>query len=282
MDKERAFKEVQNNIKTGRFDIVGPQISEIVSNYSKDPFTLLTCASLLKVTEDDNRMSDVIKLIMNCLPETEGSRFEIAVGLRGLGFQVYAESILCDLEKTDEILKELSKAYFDMNKYEKALEYQNYIEISTIDDEIFTIRILCAMKDYDKAAEKAKSILKEFPLDYEAQKCYCSVLLSSGQQKEAEKFVKGKLKENKTSADTNALVSYFLWITGRSTAAGGYAAKAIKIDDDHLGALEILAYCLIDKNKIPEAKIVAGAINEKASGHPAVIRILDMCKQHRS
>jgi hypothetical protein len=50
----------------------------------------------------------------------------------------------------------------------------------------------------------------------------------------------------------------------------------------HKGALETLAYCLIEKGRIVEAKMCAGAINEKRPGDPAVIKILDACRIAKS
>jgi Flp pilus assembly protein TadD len=140
------------------------------------------------------------------------------------------------------------------------------------------IRSLSSINEHVRAADLAKALLAEAPDLLGVQKCYCSVLSSAGRSKEAEKFVKDNLKKNKSSPDADALAAYLLWIEGKTTSAGAYAAKAVKGDPNNTTAMEILAYCLVEKGKTSEAKIVAGAINEKEPGNPAVVRILDMCR----
>jgi hypothetical protein len=83
------------------------------------------------------------------------------------------------------------------------------------------------------------------------------------------------------SPNADALASFYFWIEGRSTSAGAFASKAVKADPGNILAMEILAYCLIEKGKTQEAKIVAGAINEKDPGNQAVVRILDMSKSSK-
>ena len=279
MDKDRAFREVQENIGKKRYDIVGPQVMLIASEYSDDPITLLTCASLLKVVEDDDRVMDIVGMISACSDDVSKPRLEIAKGLKGLGFPAESDAILRKLSVTDVVLRERMNALHMMCRYPEAVEVHDDMEVPTITDDVEYVDILLSMKENTKAIETATSILGEEPDDYDVLRCYCSALLRSGQQKEAERFVKDYLKKDKNSATGNALAAFFMWMTGKTSAAGGFATKAVKTDSKHIGGMEILAICLIEKKKIPEAKIVAGAINETNPGHPAVIRILNMCKQ---
>ena len=69
-----------------------------------------------------------------------------------------------------------------------------------------------------------------------------------------------------------------MWINGKIPAAANYANRALHVDPLHVGALEVMAMCFVEKGKYTQAKLFAGAINEKEPGSPAVIRILDACR----
>ena len=79
-------------------------------------------------------------------------------------------------------------------------------------------------------------------------------------------------------ADGYALMAYYQWLNGNSTASGAFSSKALKLENKHLGALETIGLSFADKGSIWEAKIAAGAINEIEPGSPAVFRILALCK----
>lgn len=279
MEKELALKEVQANIAAGRTELVGPQIMDIVETYSNEPFTLLTCASLLRVTGDDKLTEQTVRKIFDCLPESENTRFEIAQALYNLGYAPHAIRILEDLEETDEVLRCLAKSYYNVREFVSALGALNRLPIPTIEDDVFRVEVLISVGNMDKALEVTEGLMSEGSELFEVQRSYCSALVAAGRIKDAEKFVKGKLKEDKGSADNNALVAYMMWILGKTNAAGAHAAKALGADPKHICAMEILGLSLADKKKIDQARIVAGAINEISPGNPAVMRILDLCKQ---
>jgi hypothetical protein len=98
-----------------------------------------------------------------------------------------------------------------------------------------------------------------------------------GRNKDAIKTARKYLKEDK-DADSLALAAYVMRINGRMMAAANFAHRAIAKDHTHKGALETMAFCLIEKSKFIEAKVFAGAINERSPGDPAAIRILDACR----
>ena len=276
MEKEKVLKEIQSNIRAGKTDLASIQIQEMANNFSDDPFTLLTCASLLKVIGDEKGAKKIVDSIVGKIRNE--NRLEVSKGLRGMGYPAEAEKILYDAVGGDDVLREIMLVSFDLRKYAECAASYGKLSTPTIDDTAVMIDSVSASGDHNRAVKLAKELLAEAPDDLNVQKCYCSAMISAGMSKEAGKFVKDNLKKNKNSSDANALASYFLWIEGKSKSAGAYASKAIKADPENTMAMEILAYCLIEKKKLQEAKIVAGAINEKRPGDPAVVRILDACR----
>ena len=276
MDKEKALIEIQSNIRNGKIDLASQQILMLANAYSTDPFTLLTCASLLRVIEQDKIAKNVVETILENVKT--GESLAVAQGLRRIGFPKEAEKILSEVSESDEAFRERMLVSFDLGKFAESIETYHKLSEPTLSDTAVMIDALSASKENGKAIDLAKKLLDESPNELRVQKCYCSALISAGRSKDAIKFVKDNLKNNKDSSDADALASYVLWVEGKSTSAGAYATKAIKADQGNVLAIEILAYSLIEKKKYPEAKIAAGAINEKDPGNPAVIRILDMCK----
>ncbi|MCL1811739.1 MAG: hypothetical protein FWG41_05950 [Methanomassiliicoccaceae archaeon] len=276
MDKEKALKEIQSNIKGGNTRPASEQITLLAENFADDPFTLLTCASLLKVIEDEKGAAEIAATIPNKVEDKD--RLEVAKGLRGIGFPSEAEEVLSGAAENDGVARERMRALFDMRRFAEAIVSYELLNEPTLQDEVIMISSVSADKEHDRAVEMAKGLLAEAPDDTEVQRCYCAVLSAADRRKEAEKFVKDNLKKNRSSPNANALTAYYLWIEGKTSGAGAYASKAIKADQDNTMAMEILAYCLVEKGKLQEAKIVAGAINEKDPGNRAVVRILDMCR----
>jgi len=276
MDKEKALKEIQSNIGKGNAAMASGQIFELADNFPDDPFTLLTCASLLKVIEDVNGASNIAGRIPKSIKDE--NRLEAAKGLRRIGFPAEAEKILSGAEESEEVCREKMRVYFDMRMYAESSRSYEQLTAPTLDDTVVMIESVSANKEHDRAVKLAEALLAESPGDLNVQRCYCAVLSAAGRSKEAGKFVKDNLKKNRSASDADALASYFLWIEGKTASAGAYASKAVKGDPENTLAMEILAYCLAEKGKIKEAKIVAGAINEKEPGNPAVVRILDMCR----
>ena len=276
MDKERVLSEIRFNIRNDKIVLASQQILELANAYSDDPFTLLTCVSLLKVIEQDKGAKNVVDTIVKIATESNG--LEVAKGLRRIGFPKDAETILSKTADSDHTFRERMLISFDLGRYSDCVAFYEKLSDPALSDTVVMIDALSASKEHSKAVDLAKKLLAEAPNDLLVQKCYCSALISAGKTKDAVKFIKDNLKTNKDSSDADALASFVLWVEGKSTSAGAYATKAIKSDPGNVLAMEILAYSLIEKKKYPEAKIAAGAINEKDPGNPAVIRILDMCK----
>ncbi|AIZ56571.1 hypothetical protein Mpt1_c06860 [Candidatus Methanoplasma termitum] len=276
MEKEKVLKEIQSSIRAGKTDLASIQIREMANNFSDDPFTLLTCASLLKVIGDEKGAKKIVDGIVGNIKDE--NRLEVSKGLRGIGYPAEAEKLLADVLGGDDMFREIMLVSFDLGKYSECTASYGKLSTPTIDDTAMMIDSVSASGDHNRAVKLAKELLAEAPDDLNVQKCYCSAMISAGMSKEAGKFVKDNLKKNKSSSDADALASYFLWIEGKSKSAGAYASKAIKADPENTMAMEILAYCLVEKKKLQEAKIVAGAINEKRPGDPAVVRILDACR----
>lgn len=268
------MKEIQARIAAGKRDEAVTMISEVVSNFPDDPLTLLTCASLLRALGENAKTKSVVSVIA----ENSSSNFlGIAKGLRGIGYPSEALYVLKKEDETDERYRLEAGLLRDLKMFEESLDVSANISLRYIDDDVGDIEAVISLKRSEAAVIEAEELLATAPGVFEVEKCYCSALVSAGRQKEAEKFVKSELKDDKNSADTNALMAYLLWVLGRTSGAGAYASKAVQLDPGHIGAMEILAYCMIDKGKIKEAKIIAGAINEKSPGHSAVLRILDLC-----
>lgn len=276
MDKEQVLKSIQVNIRDGKDQLASTQIMELANYFSDDVFTLLTCSSLLKTIGDDKGSSDIVERILKAVGTN--NRVEVSKGFRSIGYPKAAREVLSNTEENDEVIRGMMGASFDLRDHSEVQRLYEKLEIPTITDSIMMVESLSASKEHSKAEAIATGLLKEASDDVNVQKCYCSVLVAGGRNKDAEKFVKDNLKKNKASPDANALAAYYLWIEGKTTSAGAYATKAVKADPKHIMAMEILAYCLVDKGKVNEAKIVAGAINESDPGNPAVVRILDMCK----
>lgn len=277
MDHDKAFAEIRSNIANGNRQAVLYQMSRLVDGATDEPFVLLKCVSLLKTIGEDSEASAVVE---KCIRASKGpsDSFEIARGLRSLGMSDDAVSILSDLPYSDKVARELAYSLFDSKDYKASLDSLSKIAETTVEDDVFRAEVMRSSGDILGALELSESLIRESPDDFEVCKCYCTSLVRVSRQKDADRFVKERLKTKK-DVDSLVLNAYLLWLSGKVSAAGGYAAKAVKADQSHVGAMEVMAYCLVEKGKIPEARIVAGAINEKVPGHPAVMRILSMCGQ---
>ncbi|MCL2148832.1 MAG: tetratricopeptide repeat protein [Methanomassiliicoccaceae archaeon] len=276
MDKGKALKEIQSNIAAGETALASVQIRELAGRFPDDPFTLLTCSSLLKVIEDEGGAREIASSIPGKVGERDG--LEAAKGLRGIGFPAEAEAILSRLGDSDGVVRERMRALYDMRRHEESAAMYGRLADPTLDDTAVMVGAVSANNEHGRAAELAEALLAEAPCDLAVQKRYCAVMTAAGRQKDAERLVKDALKRDRSSPDANALAAYFFWVMGRVTAAAAHASKAIKGDPHNTTAMEVFAYCLAEKGRAAEAKVVAGAINEEDPGNPAVVRILDMCR----
>lgn len=275
MDNNAAFREIRASIASGNTAGVGAKALAVANENRDDPLAMLTCASLLMASGLKEK-DEVIRMISERPPSDSITRFETARGLRSLMEFHAALALLKDIPENDGVHRERMENLHALSKYADALsEYEKITEPAMADD-IRHADILCSLGKFKEAESSALALMNESP-GYETGRCYCSVLLRSGRQKDAEKYAKERLKAGKESADSNALAAYVLYMCGKSSAAGGFASKAVRADNKHIGAMEILALCLAEKGKKKEAKIIAGAINEIEPGHPAALRILGIC-----
>lgn len=277
MDNSKVLGEIRAGIAKGDTAGAGPGIMALASGNPEDPMTLLTCASLLTAIGLGEERRKVVSMITGKPSEDMILRFETARGLRGLSEFEAALILLDGMPSDDGVRRERAENLLGLSRYADAEAECLGIAEPTVNDDIRMAGILCSLGRAADAEKKASAVLAEAPSDYDAQRCYCSVLMRTGKQKDAEKFAKENLKKDKSSADANALAAYVLYASDKIAAAGGFASKAVRTNPKHIGAMEILAMCFADKKKYSEAKIIAGAINEVAPGHPAVVRILEIC-----
>jgi tetratricopeptide (TPR) repeat protein len=276
MDIDKAFENIQLLIKDERYGETGAIIDAIVSS-TDDVHTLIKCASLLKVTEDEDGCQDILDDIVEMdIPSDE--RMTVAMSLRGLGRPEEAYGMMEDEKENDVVLYEKARTLLTLKRGDEALRNIERTGIMNIDRSILLCEIYCSLKRYDDAHELALKLVDEDSNSYRSLVNLCSVLMLTGKEKEAIRTAKQYMKDGK-DADSLALGAYVMRISGRIPAAANYAHKALTKDHTHKGALETMAYCLIEKSRFIEAKVVAGAINERSPGDPAAIRILDACRR---
>ena len=276
MDIEKEFGIVQTHIRNGEHEMVRHRIDAIAAG-TGDLSTLLKCASLLKAVDDEEGCQDILDKIAGTDIADGNERLTAAMSLRGLGRPDDAYRMIKDDGPSDKVFKERARCLLTMNRADEALSEIKAVTDLSEEDTILMCTILCSAGKFDEAHDAALRLANE-NASYDASVNLCTVLMLSGKNKEAVSTARKYLKEEKNDADSLALAAYVMRINGKTTAAAAYAHKALSIDHMHKGALETMALCLIEKKKFAEAKMCAGAINERSPGDPAVIRILDMCR----
>ena len=274
MDTEKAFEVIQTHIKNEEYDKVRPIIDSIVSS-SDDIHTLLKCASLLKVTEDEDGCQEILDIVIDISPGAE-DKLTVAMSLRNLGRPDEAYELIKNEEGSDTISYEKARTLTLMDEYEEALSVIRNITSPNTDHRILLSEILCSLGEFREAYDISSQLVKDEP-SYASLVNLCSAMIFMGKRKDAVRMVKQHMKEKK-DADSLALSAYVMRVDGRIPAAAAYAHRSLSADHTHKGALETMAYCLIEKSRFIEAKIIAGAINERCPGDPAAIRILDACR----
>ena len=277
MDTEQAFAEITKDIAEGRVEDVGKKVLDLIEN-DKTPYTLIKCMSLVKVIDDPETMKAVTTTLMNNLPEDDKVKIEVCGALRGLDHPMLAYSILKTMGDDDVILRLSAVCLVDLEEYESALEKIRSIREMQVNDRIVLTSILSSLGEHTDAVAIAEGLLSEYPKVYDVRASYLGSLLVSGRSKDAVKYVRACLKEK--TADANALAAYVMRITGNVKAAGGYATRAIQMDNKHIGAMETLGICLAEKGEYDKARIVAGAINEVSPGNKAALNIISFCEGH--
>ena len=275
MDAEKAFESIRTDIKDGKYDDAKLKVKEIADGVD-NVNTLLKCASLLKVVEDEEGCRDILRRIA-ASPIRKEERMNIALSLRNLGRPDDAYEFMKGEEETDDLLREKARTLLLMGEGEEALSNIERLSSRTSKDDILLSEILCSTGEFKKAYEISSRSVKD-NRSYDSLVNLCTTLALMGKSKEAVKTAKQNLKGEK-DADSLALAAYVMRIDGRTAPAVAYAYRALNADHTHKGALETMALCFIEKSRFTEAKLLAGGINEKYPGDPAVIRILDACRE---
>jgi len=278
MDIEKAFGNANLHIKNGKFELALMEVNSIVSGSPDDPVILIKSASLLKSIDLEERCQEILDMVVDCVTEDYEKKLAVAVALRGLGRYEDSLTILDMLDDNDNIFRQKAKTALALKDADTALEYISEMRELNTDDRILLTEIQCARRDLKTAYEVAEKLSKEVK-GYDTLVNLCSVLIRMDRNKDAIKLGRSHLKEDKKNADSLALAAYIMRINGKTPAAANFAHAALKIDHTHIGALETMALCLIEKKKLLEAKMMAGVINENDPGNPAVIRILDACRE---
>ena len=274
MDTEAAFNGIRDSIAAGQTADIGVKVMAI-ADQTDDPFELIKCMSLLRVVEDNETMATLVKKVMASVPDDVKVKAEIAGALRGLDYPMHAYEILKTMEQEDSVLRMSVLCLIDMEEYESAYAKVQEIEKPVLIDGILKAEVESALGEHTKAIATAEELLKKAPTDYDVRVCYVSTLILAGHDKEAMKYGRGALKEK--NADGNALAAYVMRVLGNVKAAGGFAARAVKMNPKHIGAMETLGICLAQKGEYDKARIVAGAINEVSPGNKAALNVLSYC-----
>ena len=276
MDTQAAFEEIRKEIGEGN-PLVGEKVLSL-ARADEDPMTRIKCLSLLKVVNDPEASKEILRLLMDDLPDDRKDLIQISGALRGLEFPSSALSILKRMDQDDSIVRMSALCLLDLEEYEEALDTVGRISEITPFDRVMLTEINSALGQHTKAIETASELLSEYPQNYQVRRAYVSALILGGKDKEAGKYARAGLKDK--SADSNAIAAYVLRISGNYKAAAGYATRAINIDNGHIGALETLGICLAEKGEYDKARIVSGAINEKSPGDKAALNVLSYCEGH--
>ena len=277
MDADAAFAEIRKEISEGRGAQIGPRVLSLAESDS-DPMTRIKCLSLLKVIDVSGVSKEILRMLLEDLPEDRTTLVQVAGALRGLEYPSSALSILKEMEQDDSIVRMSALCLIDLDEYEEALAMTDRIQEITPFDRVMLPEIKSALGMHSEAVDIASKLLEEYPQNYEVRRAYVSSLMLGGRDKEAAKYARAAVKDK--TADSNALAAYVLRIAGNYKAAAGYATRALNIDSGHIGAMETLGICLADKGEYDKARIVAGAINEKSPGDKAALNVLSYCEGH--
>lgn len=278
MDTDKAFKSIQNNIKDEKYEIARSEVDVIVKANSGDISVLLKCASLLKVIDDEKGCQCIIDMVLKIMPDDPDKKYDVGIAIRNLGRAEEAYNLMRGQSSNLSRRSEIARTLLIIDEAEEALELMNTINSKNVYEKILLSEVLCSLGEFRTACEVAEAITKEDNCSYDSLINLCTVLIKMGKDKEAIKIAKSHIKENKKNVDYLALCAYVMRIDGKTSAAANFANRALQIDHTHIGALETMAYCLIDKHKFIQAKVLAGAINDKKPGNLAVIKILDACR----
>jgi tetratricopeptide (TPR) repeat protein len=275
MSNDAILQSISADITAGRTDGVSAKLLS-VSESTDDPYEILKCMSILKLVPNDGTESRIATRLVGLVDE--GNALDVAKALYNLDCPYYSLEILKNVPKSDESVRLRCHCLCDLEEFESALEVYGMIGNPCINDRIMLSSILSSLGEHKRSMEEAEKLLSENPKDYDTRIAYAKSLIMGGRNKEAMKYAREGLKDK--SADSNAVAAYVLRIQGNIKAAGGYASRAVQLDNNHIGGMESLGICLALKEEYDKARIVAGAINEISPGDKAAINILTYCEGH--
>lgn len=276
MNDEKALSDIKNVITAGQLDTAEFLLLNRVSS-AEDPFVKIQSASILLTIGRSESSDEVLEGLYDEVYGEDTDLFPIAQAMRGLGRGDLAVGLLEDLEESDDVLRERAVSLNMIGRFEEAIENLERISVMTSDDSVVFAESLSSMGEHEKALKLSEELVNEFPDEYNVLRSRGAVLIAAGEEKEAVKYARRLMKAKKNSADANAVGAYVMYIIGNTKPAGAFSSKALRADESHVGAMEILAMSLVDKGEFKNACIIAGAMNEKDPGNPAAVRVLRLC-----
>ena len=274
MEAEEEFSRITELIKKGDYGSAKIRTRSLADAHRGKASIGIRCASVMKVIGDEGGTEEVLSDILSNLPEDETERFEIHFAIGMLGMPEEALEGMDRMGMVKDRPEQYGRMLFMSGRHDDALSVLSGSRAR--DSRILMSEALCALGRYEEAVLESAALAKEDD-SYDATISYCSSLIAAGREKEAVKFAKSRLKEDKRNVDSLAVMAYVMRLEGKLPAAVNYGNRALKADPLHIGALETMAMCLVETGEAVHAKLFAGTINHKSPGHPAAIRILDAC-----
>jgi len=275
MSDDPVLDSISADIASGNTAGLSAKLLSIIES-SDDPYHILKCMSMLKLVPQDGSESKACGRLLDVTKPED--RLPVAKALLNLECPYFSYQMLEGSTNSDQVCRVRCQSLYELEEYESALEEYGNISSPVFNDRILLSKIQSSLGEHRASIETAESLLKDAPNDYDVRIAYVNSLIMGGREKDAIKYSRDRLKDK--SADSNAVIAYVLRIQGNVNAAGGYASRAVKLDNQHIGAMETLGICLAQKGEIDKARIVAGAINEISPGDRAAINVLSYCGQN--
>jgi len=273
MSNDALFQSISADIAAGKVEGVSAKLLSAAES-TGDPFEVIKCMSILKLVPNEGTETKLANKLVEMADEKNG--LDIAKALYNLDCPYFSLKILEKVPESDEIVRLRCHCLCDMEEFESALDMYKKIKVQCINDRIMLTSVLSSLGEHKRSMEEASALLAENPKDYDTRIAYVKSLMMGGKNKEALLYARSGLKDK--TADSNAVAAYVLRIQGNIKAAGGYASRAVQINNQHIGGMESLGICLALKGEYEKARIVAGAINEISPGDKAAINVLSYCE----
>ena len=116
MDTDAAFDEIRTMISKGMGNEAIARVKDLAAS-DEDPIVRIKCLSLLKVIDGGEASQEILRSLMEKLPENESLLIQIAGSLRGLDYPSSAYTILKGMESTDPVLRLRCMCLEDMDEY---------------------------------------------------------------------------------------------------------------------------------------------------------------------